>query len=100
MDWTLETATFTATGASTTLSFQSQNDSGYGPVLDNVSFALSSSSETSFIPEPATLVVWSLLGGAGLLGLRGARRRGSRTGWSEENRVAIQRIIEQGCSKR
>jgi len=53
----------------------------------------------TFIPEPATMVIWSLLGGAGLLGLRRARRRGNQAGWSEEKRVAIRRIVEQGCSK-
>ena len=53
------------------------------------------------IPEPATIVIWSLLG-AGLFGLKVVRRKGnefggtSRPGWSEQNRVAIRQIIEQG----
>jgi len=45
------------------------------------------------IPEPATLVIWSVLGaGAGL----GAMRRRRRARWSDENRNAICQIIEQG----
>ncbi len=47
------------------------------------------------IPEPATLIVWSLLGGASWLGMR-VVQRGRRVGrqpWSEENRAAILAII-------
>ncbi|MCX7424309.1 MAG: hypothetical protein NTW96_01520 [Planctomycetia bacterium] len=53
------------------------------------------------VPEPASLIVWSLLGAAGM-GLsvwrrgRGGRFMGGavpRAAWSEENRQAIRRII-------
>ena len=58
------------------------------------------------VPEPLTALVWSLLGAASWMGMRVVRRRGqfagggaARSGWSEENRVAIRSIIERGRSK-
>ncbi len=47
-------------------------------------------------PEPATMIVWSLLGAAGWLGMR-VWRRGRRVGrqWSEENRQAILDIVSR-----
>lgn len=57
---------------------------------------------TSSVPEPATFIVWSLLGSAGWMGMRVWRRRGSsfdpggaacRQPWSPENRQAIHGII-------
>jgi hypothetical protein len=52
------------------------------------------------IPEPATLVVWSLLATASWLGVRVWRqgRRVGRPGWPDENRAAIYDIIERGHS--
>jgi hypothetical protein len=47
------------------------------------------------IPEPATIVVWSLLGAGTWLGMR-VSRRGRRVGrqpWSNENRTAILEIV-------
>ena len=70
MNWTPESLTFTATGASTLIDFQSTSTGNccFGGALDNVSVV-------SVVPEPAT---WTLLfGGLGALGaaLRTARRR-------------------------
>jgi hypothetical protein len=50
------------------------------------------------VPEPATILVWSLLGAASWLGMRVWRqgRHGVRPAWSEENRVAIFEVIERG----
>jgi len=50
------------------------------------------------IPEPASVVIWSVLGaGAAAGGLALRRRRAPARGhWSEENRKAIFEIIEQG----
>jgi len=49
------------------------------------------------IPEPATFIVWSLLGVGSWLGVRVARRRrfapAGRQPWSPENRQAIHDII-------
>ena len=52
----------------------------------------------SAVPEPATLIVWSLLGAASWLGM-GVWRRGQHVGrrsWSEANRAAIHDIISRG----
>lgn len=52
------------------------------------------------VPEPATIVVWSLLGATSWLGMRVWRRRGTETTgrrpWAPENREAIQGIIARG----
>ena len=67
MGWKNYTYNFTATSASTTLSFASQNATAYGAVLDNVS--------VSAVPEPAT---WAMmLFGFALVG--GAMRRRTKT---------------------
>lgn len=56
----------------------------------------------SDVPEPATLIVWSLLLGSAWLGLR-VTRRGKptprRQPWSPENREAINEIIARGVSR-
>ncbi len=54
------------------------------------------------VPEPASLIVWSLLGMGSWLGLRVWRRRRGPVGrrpWSPENRTAILEIIECGARK-
>ncbi len=54
------------------------------------------------IPEPASLIVWSLLGAGSWLGLRVWRRRRGPVGrrpWLPENRTAILEIIECGAHK-
>jgi hypothetical protein len=53
---------------------------------------------TTPIPEPATLIVWSLLGGASWLGMRVVRRGrpAGRQPWSPENRQAFHAIIARG----
>jgi hypothetical protein len=51
--------------------------------------------QANMVPEPATMIVWSLLGSASWLGMR-VVRRGRRVGrqpWSNENRAAILDII-------
>jgi hypothetical protein len=50
------------------------------------------------VPEPATMIVWSLLGAASWLGMRVWRggQRISRCSWSSENRQAIHEIIARG----
>jgi hypothetical protein len=50
------------------------------------------------VPEPATLIVWSLLGGVSWLGMRVVRRGrpAGRQPWSPENRQAIHAIIARG----
>jgi hypothetical protein len=45
------------------------------------------------VPEPATAVVWSLLGVGGWLGSRVSRRRQT---WSDENRTAIHQLVARG----
>lgn len=68
MGWSKYTYNFFATGATTTLSFASQNGGAYGAALDNVSVAA--------VPEPAT---WALmLIGFAAVGF-GMRRRSSAT---------------------
>jgi hypothetical protein len=59
---------------------------------------------TTGLPEPSTLIIWSLLGAAGMGLSVWRRRRGGRfmggavprAAWSEENRQAIRRIIARG----
>ena len=65
MGWTPETYTFTASGASTVLTFTDLNNgSPYGAALDNVAIS---------VPEPAT---WAMLiSGFGVLGAALRRRR-------------------------
>jgi len=68
MGWTQETYDFTATSATTVLTFASDVQSNYGPALDNVSI--------SVVPEPAT---WALMiGGLGMVGY-GLRRRATKS---------------------
>lgn len=53
-------------------------------------------------PEPATFIIWSLLGAGSWLGMR-VYRRGRRVGrqsWSPEARKAIHAIIASGSHKR
>jgi hypothetical protein len=55
---------------------------------------------TATVPEPATLIVWSLLGATTWLGMRvwrGGQRLGGRS-WSPENRQAILDIIDRSRS--
>ena len=51
------------------------------------------------VPEPASLIIWGLLG-AGCAGISVVRRRrrhgGNVASWSEENRRAICQIVERG----
>lgn len=69
MGWATQTYAFTATGSSTTLTFTSQENSAYGPALDNVAVA-----DVTPVPTPA-LSLWAMLGLAGLLAVAALRRR-------------------------
>ena len=55
------------------------------------------------VPEPATIIIWSLLGLGSWLGMRvWRRRRGGPAGrqpWSNENRTAIRGIIVRGAPR-
>jgi len=64
MGWTIKSFNFTAQGASTTLSFASQDAGVYGAALDGVTLAP--------VPEPFTLL---LAGGALAMGVRRRARR-------------------------
>jgi len=57
MGWILKTASFTATGSQTTLTFSSEAGTPYGPALDGVT--------VTTVPEPATYA-FALLGLAGI----------------------------------
>lgn len=68
MGWTTKTYTFTATGASTTLSFTSQNPGVSGPALDDVQVIdLNAIEPVVAVP---TLSQWSLLALGALLALQ------------------------------
>ena len=63
MGWITQTVTFIATASSATLTFLSQNNTSFGPALDNVSIAAT--------PIPGALLLFgSALGGMGFLGYR------------------------------
>jgi hypothetical protein len=69
MGWESHTFSFKATGANATLTFASDEDTAYGPALDNVSIT------SGAVPEPAT---WALMiVGFGAVGatLRSRRRQ-------------------------
>ena len=73
MGWTRYSYSFTATGASTTLSFASNENNPYGPALDNVSVTAAG------VPEPAS---WALMmvGFGGLGAVLRSRRRAAAQG--------------------
>ncbi len=65
---------------------------------------------TSLVPEPAAIVIWSLLGAGSWLGIKVWRRRGPALGdeisrparqpWSPEARQAIHELIAHGSRQR
>lgn len=69
MGWTTQTYTFTATGATTTLAFTSQDTTNCGPALDNVVVT-----DVTPAPVPATSE-WGLMVLASLMGLAALHRR-------------------------
>jgi hypothetical protein len=53
------------------------------------------------VPEPATIIIWSLFGAGSLLGMR-VSQRGRRVGrqpWSPEHRDAIHEIVSRGMPR-
>jgi choice-of-anchor C domain-containing protein len=97
MGWELHTLDFVAESTTTLLSFSNETGTAYGAALDAVS--------VDPIPEPATIIIWSLFGLGSMFGLRVWRRRGiavpatpaRHQPWSDESRMAIHQIIEKGC---
>ncbi len=78
MRWAPQTYTFTATGAATTLSFTSLDNTALGPALDNVVVTDLTPTPAVVTPVP-TLSEWALVllaTALGALGLRGRRGRG------------------------
>ena len=69
MGWTEKSFFFKATGTSTTLRFESLDNTAYGPAIDLVSVDLA--------PAPVPAAFW--LFGSGLLGLLGAGRKLRKT---------------------
>jgi hypothetical protein len=56
----------------------------------------------TIVPEPAAIIVWTLLGAGSWLGMRVWRRRGGPVGrqpWSPESREAIHEIIARGANR-
>ena len=74
MGWVSKSWDFTATGTTTTLSFLSLVDTGFGPALDNVSVVALSSPPPSPIPEPSSMLGLLSLG---VLGIGSALKRQS-----------------------
>ena len=82
------------------------NDQGYTPTNDPLPTQAVSDvpitvreTPVGAVAEPATIIIWSLLGGGSWLGMRVWRRvkgAGRRQPWSPENRQAIQDIIARG----
>jgi hypothetical protein len=74
-------------------------DYDYNDLIVQVQFV--SRSGSGSVPEPATLIIWSLLGAGSWLGMRVAQR-GRRVGlqaWSPENREAIHEIVGRGMPR-
>jgi hypothetical protein len=75
---------------------------GFTGEIDSLTITLANgdSAHVNFeaaVPEPATLLVWSLLGATSWLGMRVWRggQRVSRRAWSPENRQAIMAVIDR-----
>lgn len=106
MDWITESCTFTATSTSTLCKFICDTDSYCGPICCDFSCTTGTSngggSQGVPTPEPASLIIWGLLG-TGWVGINMLRgRRGMIGGskksrpWSPEPREAIRRIVLRG----
>ncbi len=96
MGWTWHSIAFVADSESTILKFENipgLNPAYYGAALDAVSI--------DPVPEPATLLVWSILGAASWLGMRVWRggQRICRRAWAAENRQAILEIVSRRESR-
>ncbi len=84
VNWTFDVV---ASSSATLLSFEGKANDAFA--VDDVS--------VDPVPEPATILVWSLLGAASWLGMRvwrGGQRLGRRA-WAPENRQAILEIINR-----
>ena len=74
MGWVTQTFQFVATGASSTVSFDSQTNSAFGAALDNVRVSVDGT--TAPIPEPETYAL--MLAGLGVMGFAVRRRKGRK----------------------
>ena len=69
--------------------------SQYAFEFDNVAYAATAPPDAAFVPEPASLIIWSLLAG-GSASLAVARKRRQRPDrWSRQNRDAILSVISE-----
>ncbi len=76
MNWTSEALSFTATGTSTTISFDSRTNGWYGPALDNVSVDTVGKGGATPVPTPSALSAGGLsLGTIGAISFLRKKRR-------------------------
>ena len=94
-DFQTFTRTFTVPTSTTTaaLSFEGIGGDNVGMLLDNVKL-YESSQTPPVVPEPATIVIWSLLGLTFAGAYRWRRRHG--TTWSKDTTEAIHEMIDRG----
>jgi hypothetical protein len=100
-NFTLEEARYTSVSGLSIPNYTVTGISGYfGP-----NFEIPAETGDGNVPEPATLIVWSMLGLSGAGAWVWRRRNGAdslgagRAPWSEQSRTAILQIIDRGASR-